>query len=142
MKNKGIANFWFGFILAAVVTAWLYWLWRRNREVLPEPVIVTRKRVSVPEGGPAIPLPQSETRIQLKPPQKVETEAGKSDPLEKIDGIGPTYKRRLNEAGIYTFAQLADATPDVIREITGTTRWDPADWIVEARQLSDETEEV
>lgn len=142
MKNKGIANFWFGFILAAVVTAWLYWLWRRNREVLPEPVIVTRKSVSKPEGGPAIPSPQAETRIQLTPPQKIKKEAGTSDPLDTIDGIGPTYKRRLNEAGIYTFAQLANASPDVIREITGATRWDPADWIAEARQLSDENQGV
>lgn len=138
MKNKGIANFWFGFILAAVVTAWLYWLWRRNREVLPEPVIVTGKGESEPGGGPAIPSPQAETRIQLKPPQKAETEVGKLDPLETIGGIGPTYMRRLNEAGIFTFAQLANSSPDDLREITGVTRWDPADWISEARQLIDE----
>lgn len=138
MNKKGIANFWFGFILAAVVTAWLYWLWRRNKEVLPEPVIVTRKIKSEPDSGPAISLSQTETRIQLKTPQKAGTEAGKSDPLETIDGIGPTYKRRLNEAGIYTFSQLANGSPDTIREITGVTRWDPAEWISEARQLIEE----
>lgn len=132
-----MANFWLGFILSAIVAAWLYWLWRRNREVLPEPVIVTRKSVSVPEEKEAISPPDSESRIQLKPPQKIKPEVSQPDPLDTIDGIGPTYKQRLNESGIYTFAQLADASPKLLREITGVTRWDPADWISEAQQMVD-----
>ncbi|MGD2049961.1 MAG: helix-hairpin-helix domain-containing protein [Chloroflexota bacterium] len=137
MKNKDMANFWWGFILAAIVAAYLYWLWRRNREVLPEPVIVTRKSVSVPEDEQAGMQPDSESRIQLKPRQEVMPEVSQPDPLDTIDGIGPTYKRRLNESGIYTFAQLADASPKLLREITGVTRWDPADWISEAQQMVD-----
>jgi predicted flap endonuclease-1-like 5' DNA nuclease len=139
MKNKDMANFWLGFFLAAVVAAWLYWLWRRNREVLPEPVIVTRKIPSAPEAEQAGSPPESESRIQLTPRQKMEPAVSQPDPLESITGIGPTYRRRLNESGIYTFAQLADTPPDLLQEITGVTRWDPADWISEARQLIDES---
>ena len=137
MKNKDIANFWLGFFLAAVVAAWLYWLWRRNREVLPEPVIVTRKSDPEHQDEQTSSPPDSESRIQLKPRQKLEPEESQPDPLHSIDGIGPTYQERLNESGIYTFAQLADTPPDLLREITGVTRWDPADWISDARQLID-----
>lgn len=138
MKEKEMANFWLGFFLAALVAAWLYWLWRRNREVLPEPVIVTRKSTSVPESEQASTTPDSENRIQLKPRQIIEPEVRHADPFETIDGIGPTYKQRLNESGIYTFAQLADTSPELLKEITGVTRWDPADWISEAQQLIDD----
>lgn len=34
------------------------------------------------------------------------------DDLTKISGIGPVYRRKLHEAGIYTFDQLAAASPD------------------------------
>lgn len=135
MKNKEMANFWLGFFLAALAAVWLYWLWRRNREVLPEPVIVTRKSAPVPEDEQVDMQPDSESRIQLKPRQELKQGVSQPDPLDTIDGIGPTYKQRLNESGIYTFAQLADTSPELLKEITGVTRWDPADWISEARQL-------
>lgn len=58
------------------------------------------------------------------------------DNLEVIRGIGPTYVQRLNQAGIYSFNDLAGSTTEALKEITGTTRWDPAEWITEARKLS------
>jgi predicted flap endonuclease-1-like 5' DNA nuclease len=59
------------------------------------------------------------------------------DNLTRINGIGPTFARRLNEAGIYSFAALAAATPEHIREVTKVANWqaDPADWIVAAKAL-------
>jgi nucleotidyltransferase/DNA polymerase involved in DNA repair len=39
------------------------------------------------------------------------------DRLQKIHGIGDVFTRRFNEAGVYTFAQLAALTPDRAREI-------------------------
>lgn len=60
------------------------------------------------------------------------------DDLTQINGIGPTFARRLNEAGIYSFAALAAATPEQVKEITKVANWqaDPVDWIVAARQLA------
>jgi predicted flap endonuclease-1-like 5' DNA nuclease len=40
-----------------------------------------------------------------------------SDKLTRIEGIGPKISSVLQEAGITTFAQLADATPEQIEQI-------------------------
>ncbi len=42
------------------------------------------------------------------------------DPLEKIKGIGPVIKKKLNENGIFTFAQLAALSPSELEEIVGS----------------------
>ena len=42
-----------------------------------------------------------------------------ADPLEKIKGIGPVIKKKLNESGIQTFAQLAALSPQELEEIVG-----------------------
>ena len=61
------------------------------------------------------------------------------DQLEAIRGIGPVYARRLNEAGIFTYANLAQATPDQLVSIVvteGSVTPDVAAWISEAQTLS------
>ena len=65
-------------------------------------------------------------------------EAVVADDLTQISGIGPTFARRLNEAGVHTYAQLARLTAEQAQELSGAKEWqaDPADWIVQARQLS------
>ena len=63
----------------------------------------------------------------------------KPDHLERISGIGPTFAKRFNNAGIRTFADLAGLTSDSIREIIDTEGWqkiDPEAWIAEAGQLA------
>ena len=65
--------------------------------------------------------------------------AGRPDDLTQIKGIGPVFARRLNDAGITTFAQLAQATPDQVHEIVQAAEWqavEPATWIADARALS------
>lgn len=41
------------------------------------------------------------------------------DKLQKIKGIGPVIEGKLNEAGVYTFEQLAAKTPDDLRDMLG-----------------------
>ena len=41
------------------------------------------------------------------------------DPLEKIKGIGPAIKKKLNDQGVYTFVQLGNLTPSELEEIVG-----------------------
>ena len=65
--------------------------------------------------------------------------ASPRDDLKVINGIGPTYEQRLNEAGIYTFADLSQQKPDQLRQITGIKPWqatDPQQWIDAAQSLS------
>jgi len=40
--------------------------------------------------------------------------------LQAIKGIGPTFSKRLNEAGIHTFEQLAQLAPEDMERILGT----------------------
>lgn len=66
-----------------------------------------------------------------KPPAK--------DSLEKIKGIGPVFAKRLNRAGIQTFADLAALEPDKIRSIVQAKDWqrvEPDEWIAEANVLA------
>ncbi|MEQ1935251.1 MAG: helix-hairpin-helix domain-containing protein, partial [Fimbriimonadaceae bacterium] len=61
----------------------------------------------------------------------------KRDPLEQINGIGFVYERKLWDAGILTYADLANATPDEIRKAIMPEPWqhiEPTDWILEAAQ--------
>ncbi|MEM7128535.1 MAG: helix-hairpin-helix domain-containing protein [Chloroflexota bacterium] len=60
------------------------------------------------------------------------------DDLKKINGIGPVMEKRLYEAGIATYEQLADAAPDRLYEIVEAKEWQKVDtpsWIVQARQM-------
>jgi predicted flap endonuclease-1-like 5' DNA nuclease len=63
--------------------------------------------------------------------------------LTRIDGIGPTFGRRLNDAGINTFAELASSTPERVREVTRVAAWqgDPENWISQARALAEATDQ-
>jgi hypothetical protein len=58
--------------------------------------------------------------------------------LTKIPGIGPGIQTRLNQAGIYTYAQLARSTHEQLRKALGKFAQlvDTYDWIGEARNIS------
>jgi predicted flap endonuclease-1-like 5' DNA nuclease len=71
----------------------------------------------------------------------VQRGAGRStrgDRLIDILGIGPVYERRLNEAGVFTFAQLYALSPEAILEIIKPEAWQNVDaesWIAQARAM-------
>ncbi len=57
------------------------------------------------------------------------------DVLKKIEGIGPKVEGVLNAAGISTFAQLAEADVEKLREILAEAKlqmMDPAGWLEQA----------
>lgn len=60
------------------------------------------------------------------------------DDLTMIQGIGPGRETRLNEAGINTFAKLADTKPETLREAFEGMggQVDVAKWITAARKFS------
>ena len=49
-----------------------------------------------------------------------------------IDGIGPVYEQRLNEAGIRDVAALAKASPDSVAEAASVSAARARDWISQA----------
>jgi len=62
----------------------------------------------------------------------------KVDDLTSINGIGPTFAKRLKAAGITTYEELAALTADQLREITHAADWqaDPNDWILQAQAVA------
>ncbi|WP_420645763.1 hypothetical protein [Candidatus Leptofilum sp.] len=67
----------------------------------------------------------------------------KPDRLQKIHGIGDVFTRRFNEAGVFSFAQLAALSPERAREIIDPEEWqaiEPEQWIAEARQFAEKTQ--
>ena len=56
--------------------------------------------------------------------------------IEKIEGIGPKVSSLLNEAGIFTFAQLAGAELPKLESILDAAKlqmMNPATWAEQAR---------
>lgn len=87
------------------------------------------------------PVIQAEAAPDSKAPEsKPVKAAGKSgkDDLKKIEGIGPKIAEILHENGITSFAQLAEANPDHIRELLEAAgpRYkihDPSTWPAQAK---------
>ena len=71
-----------------------------------------------PQEAPKKPIPLLEEKESKSDASKADEIF--PDPLEKIKGIGPAIKTKLNENGVFTFAQLAALTPQELEEIVGT----------------------
>jgi large subunit ribosomal protein L21 len=98
--------------------------------------LIRRRRrgaaVAQPASAPA-PVLKS---VQVDKAPSPEQAAATSDDLTQIKGIGPAYARRLADGGITTFASLADASPDHLREVThATAAANPEKWIAQAREM-------
>ncbi len=66
------------------------------------------------------------------------SESTKVDDLTAINGIGPTFAKRLKEAGITTYSELAAHTSDQLKEITRAADWqaNPDEWILQAKAVA------
>lgn len=116
-----------------------------------------RQPTSEPPGGPgeagslpsAVPITgvapdriamQPETPLAERPPEKpAASQPPPPDALEVIHGIGPVIARRLNQAGIFTFEQLAAQTPEGLRALLGASLQrltDEESLIAQARELA------
>jgi predicted flap endonuclease-1-like 5' DNA nuclease len=96
------------------------------------PAAATSTAVSAPTPPPPVPPAPAPEPIK---DTAVEASAKGSDDLTLINGIGPVFAKRLIEAGISTYAQLAAQSPDRLREITqARATANPQVWIDEARR--------
>lgn len=77
--------------------------------------------------------PEPPTFRVVTPPSEPPTDRGpQADDLTEVNGIGPVFARRLMEAGISTFADLAGAAPDRVAEIVGVPEPRAVEWIEQA----------
>lgn len=144
-KSKGFA-FWFGFFIAFMVGL-AVWYWQKSTSAdegaldLLDELAKAKARIRELQGSggqkeTAVPthidIAQRSTSVQALAPTQ-------PDDLTAIRGIGPVYARRLQDAGIATFAALAAQEPEKIGQIVQIKTWQaasPAEWIAQAKELS------
>ncbi len=110
-----------GTIAGALAGLILYLIQQRQRQVI--------SLEYQPEGQATSPAETGRAK-DPKPAQQ--------DDLRRIRGIGPVYARRLQEAGVRTFSQLASQSPEALAEVTGVAGGSAVTraWIAEARKLA------
>ncbi len=103
-----------------------------------EAVVEAKATTETKESTPVV----AEETTKAEPVAVAEENPAEADDLEKVEGIGPKIAEVLAEAGIDTFAKLADSTPEAIREILDTAgsqfaSHDPATWPQQAKLAAD-----
>lgn len=108
-----IAMFILGLLIGWIIEwilDWFYWRGRINK--------ATDQNAELKER--IISLEQQLNKRPVFPTTALLTDKDGRDNLQAIKGIGPVFSKRLNEAGIHTFEQLAQLTPKDMEEILGT----------------------
>ncbi len=78
---------------------------------------------------------KEEEKVPAKKKEAAPAAPATPDILKKLEGIGPKVESILNEAGIKTFADLAKADVEALREVLATAKlqmMDPSGWIEQA----------
>jgi predicted flap endonuclease-1-like 5' DNA nuclease len=103
---------------------------------------VTAAAAAVPAA--AKPAPKAETqkpKAKSQKPKAAPEPPAKPDDLKTVEGIGPKMEKALNAAGILTFAQLAAASEDQLRDAIQASglRFAPSmpTWARQARFLAE-----
>jgi large subunit ribosomal protein L21 len=128
---------WFYLVLGLIIGWVVEWIidwrfWRRPAPAAgPDPALQARLQTAEAE------------RNELKSRLTVALNRVAPDDLEKITGIGPAYARVLQQAGVRTFAELSQLSPDRLRQIISPKEWqkiEPEVWIEEARTFARKTD--
>ncbi len=124
--------FWLGLVAGAIIGWVVEWIidwrfWRNDLTVTSDEESRLRKELEVAR----LEINNLQGRIQTQ-----STGTPTPDRLQDINGVGQVYVRKLNDAGIYTFAQLADLSVERLTEIIKPQEWQALDfdaWIRQAR---------
>ncbi len=86
--------------------------------------------------------PAKEEKPKAEPKKETKAKASKGDDLTKIEGVGPKAAEYLTAAGLDTFAKVAKAKADKMKEIltTASSRMghlDPTSWPKQAKMAAD-----
>ncbi len=118
-KKEGSWWLWVPFLL---MLATLFWMILARRKRQPR-----QNRPAVSPPTPHITLPPEEDAPPL------------ADDLTVIRGIGPKTAGVLAQSGIRTFAQLAQSSPESLRDLLSRSQLrlpnaNPEDWIAQAKE--------
>ena len=84
--------------------------------------------------------PKAEAKKEAPKKAAPKAEAAGADDLKKLSGVGPALEKKLNEAGVTTFAQIASWGADEIAEfdekLSFKGRIEREGWIEQAKELA------
>lgn len=110
-------------------------------EILVEGIVTSGAKKAAPKASTAKPVAKAkeEPKKEVAPKKAV---AKSADDLKKIEGIGPKAAEALQNAGIGTFAALAKADPEKIKELLAEAssrlaHLDPGTWPEQAQLAAD-----
>ncbi len=118
-------------------------------EIIVESIIASGAKKSVEKAEKKVEAPKAkEAAPKAEPKQEVakrattKAKADKADDLKKIEGIGPKAAEALTNAGVGTFAKLAKANPEKIKEIlteasSRMAHLEPGTWPEQAQLAAD-----
>ena len=104
-----------GWIIEWVID-WFYWR-GRIANITRENATLQERIVALEEENRKRPLAiaaKGNTKSTLL------TDKDGNDNFQAIKGIGPAFSKRLHDAGVHTFDQLSQLTPEQMEEILGT----------------------
>ncbi len=133
--------FWLGLVAGAIIGWVVEWVidwrfWRSDLTVTSDDEARLRKELDVAR----LEISNLQNRVQQQSTGTRQTER-----LQDVNGIGQVYARKLNDAGIYTFAELADVSVDRLTEIINPQEWQSLDfdaWIRQARTYAQSTTKI
>ena len=122
------------------VLDWLYWRKRKpaDASAVDDPALAKKLQSLEAENR------DLKSRLAVAPVVTEKVVHVEREHLQDIYGIGPVYQKRLKDAGITTFEQLADANPKELIQIMKIEDWqaaDPNSWVSQARDFADRRKE-
>ncbi|MCB9049322.1 MAG: 50S ribosomal protein L27 [Lewinellaceae bacterium] len=120
---------------------------KKEEPIVLEKPVTAAKSVPIVEEAPAAEkeAPKAEEKPKASKSEKITLPSGKKvnqDDLKLIEGIGPKIEGLLNDAGINTWQELADAPGEKIQAILDEAgpryrMHDPATWSKQAKLAAD-----
>ncbi|WP_273565625.1 30S ribosomal protein S2 [Maribacter halichondriae] len=117
---------------------------KEKAEPTPETVETEAPPVVAKTTANEIEAEVSTEAIEKKAPKKeTKAKAAKGDDLTKVEGVGPKAAEAMVNAGLETFAKLAKADPEKIKEVlteasSRMAHLDPTTWPKQAKMAADE----
>lgn len=137
-------SIWFMLILGILIgwaiefaIDWFYWR-RRKEDGVDESV--WQQKVDAAEAKWRDLEVQLQEALNREPERIVQKVFVEKDRLQDVKGIGKVFAAKLNDAGIYTFSQLAGSAPEHLTAIINPQEWqaiEPEEWVIHARDLAD-----
>jgi large subunit ribosomal protein L21 len=110
----------------------------------PAPKKAAKKTAPAPKAEAEAEAPKAPAKPAAKAPAK-EPAAPAADDLKKLSGVGPVLEKRLIEAGVTRFAQIAAWTEKDVAEfdekLSFKGRIEREGWVAQAKKLAKGEEE-